>query len=397
MDDLKKKILILLISILTIFLITVLFIFNKSIYDKEKKNLQDKLIIINNAHERFNFFEVPDKNPIFIGDELYEVTFDRFRNIDKIFSFHPDGLNYEEVKNLINNNKSKINNKKIDSLYKNDYIFILNRSGNLLIIGNQKTKNYLNGELIKSVIIFIFLETIIILSSLKITKWIVKPVYDSFEKQKQFIYDASHELKTPISIIGASIETLEKHPKETKWIETIKDENERMSKLISNLLDLSKSENKKEIYNQVNLSKIIEKKALSFESLIFENNLKLDVIIEKDILFNCSEEQIKELLNILVDNAIKHSLKESKITISLSKEKNNIILIVKNRGESIPKEEREKIFERFYRIDKSRNRDENRHGLGLSIAKNIVLNHDGSIKVECSSGYTSFIIEFKQN
>lgn len=103
----------------------------------------------------------------------------------------------------------------------------------------------------------------------------------------------------------------------------------------------------------------------------------------------------KELLNILVDNAIKHSLENSNISINLYKEKNNIILSVKNRGKEIPIDEREKIFERFYRTDESRNRDENRYGLGLSIAKNIVENHKGIIKVECEDGYTSFITKFK--
>ena len=113
-------------------------------------------------------------------------------------------------------------------------------------------------------------------------------------------------------------------------------------------------------------------------------------------MFNCNEDRIKELLSILMDNAIKHSLPNSQITVKLSKEKNNIYLSVKNKGKEIPVSEREKIFERFYRLDKSRNRDDNRYGIGLSIAKNIVINHNGTISVNCKDGYTTFIVNFKQ-
>ena len=266
------------------------------------------------------------------------------------------------------------------------------------MVNNTSTKSYLLKELFKSILVFITLETIQVIISLNITKRIVKPVNESFIRQKQFIYDASHELKTPIAIISASAEMLEKNPKEKKWLDNIKTENNRMNKLVISLLDLSKSENIKEneVYTSVNLSKVIKNKALTFESLIYENSLELDVYVVNDIMFNCNEDRIKELLSILMDNAIKHSLPNSQITVKLSKEKNNIYLAVKNKGKEIPISEREKIFERFYRLDKSRNRDDNRYGIGLSIAKNIVINHNGTINVNCKDGYTTFIVNFKQ-
>lgn len=197
----------------------------------------------------------------------------------------------------------------------------------------------------------------------------------------------------------ASVETLENNPEEKKWLENIKEETNNMNKLVSNLLELSKTENieNKEIYTEINLSKLIENKSLSFESVMFENKVELNLDIEKEINFQCDQDRIKELLSILLDNAIKHSVNNSKITVTLFKEKDIINLWIKNKGESIPKEEREKIFERFYRIDKSRNRNTNRYGLGLSIAKNIVNNHNGEIHVDCSHGYTTFKVIFKQN
>lgn len=105
---------------------------------------------------------------------------------------------------------------------------------------------------------------------------------------------------------------------------------------------------------------------------------------------------IKQLIEILLDNAIKHAEKGSIINVNLLEESNNITILVKNKGEEIPKGEEEKIFERFYRIDKSRNRNDNRYGLGLAIAKNIVTNHNGKISAFSKDGITTFKILFKR-
>ena len=226
-----------------------------------------------------------------------------------------------------------------------------------------------------------------------LTNWAIKPALEALDNQKQFVADASHELKTPIAVIMANSEALENEPNEKKWLNNIKSEAERMNDLISDLLDMARLENSnnKEIYQTENLSKLVEMSILTFESLIYEKNIKLDYVIDENISLNCNGSQIKQLVAILIDNAINHSdLKNGEIDIILKKEKINIILEVKNKGKEIPKEEREKIFERFYRADESRNRNSNRYGLGLAIAKNIVLNHNGKISVDYLSGYTVF-------
>lgn len=392
MNNLGQKIFHLLIIILTTFLSSIFIAFNLSIYNKEYNDLKEKFMIINSTIQKNSY------NPIFMENEVYVVIFNRAGNIDKIINYSSNDLTDSEIKELVINNVNKINSKKIESLYTSDYVFMETKEGNLIMVNNTSTKSYLLKELFKSILVFITLETIQVIISLNITKRIVKPVNEAFIRQKQFIYDASHELKTPIAIISASAEMLEKNPKEKKWLNNIKTENNRMNKLVISLLDLSKSENIKEneVYTNVNLSKVIKNKALTFESLIYENSLELDVDVVNDIMFNCNEDRIKELLSILMDNAIKHSLPNSQITVKLSKEKNNIYLSVKNKGKEIPVSEREKIFERFYRLDKSRNRDDNRYGIGLSIAKNIVINHNGAICVNCKDGYTTFIVNFKQ-
>ena len=145
-----------------------------------------------------------------------------------------------------------------------------------------------------------------------------------------------------------------------------------------------------------NLSKIVEKRALVFESLAFENNVNIELHIDNDIMLKCSKIEIDEVVSILIDNAIKHSYKNSVIKVNLYKDKNNIVLDIINNGNDIPSDECDKIFERFYRSDKSRNRDSNRYGLGLAIAKNIVNNHEGQIKVFSNDNFTTFRVIFKQ-
>ncbi|MCM1370704.1 MAG: HAMP domain-containing histidine kinase [Clostridium sp.] len=399
MKKLTNKTFILLISILTIFLISILIIFNVSIYNKEYKELEDKLMRVTNTHEKFNPSRNDLSNPMFMDMEVYVVSFDIKGNIVNINNYSNAGLTEQEIINLANKNKSKSKIGKLDNLYFNKYIFSLNPNNDLIIVNNTNTMEYLISNLYKTFIIFIILELVIVYISNILTKWLTRPVEESFDKQRQFISDASHELKTPISIIMASAEALEDNPNEKRWLDNIKSESERMNKLIIDLLNLSKSDSmeQKEIYSEVNLSKLIKNKALSFESLMFESNLELNLNIEKDIMFKCNQDGIKELLSILIDNAIKHGYKKSKIEVNLSKNKELINLSVKNRGDSIPKEEQQKIFDRFYRIDKSRNRNSNRYGLGLAIAKNIVNKHNGNIFVNCKNGYTTFTIEFKYN
>ena len=230
------------------------------------------------------------------------------------------------------------------------------------------------------------------------TKNITKPAEDAFKKQKDFIADASHELKTPLAVIMASSDELKNDKKNKKYVDNIKYESERMNNLIKSLLDLSKLENGISIdnYKEENISKIIEKVSLTFEAVAFEQNIEIETNIEKNITFKCSKDEIERLISILLDNAIKHSYKDSTIIVNLSKDKNSINIEITNSGDPIKAGDEEKIFERFYRADKSRNREANRYGLGLAIAKNIVTNHNGTIKAYSKDKKTTFKINLKK-
>ncbi len=408
MKKLKNKVFFVIFFILTIFLVSILVIFNSQSYGQEVSNIKENLMrmddvkvknpVPNNNIQSNNFND--EKEPkIFMDSTVYTVILGQDFNIVDVVNHTTNNVTDDEIKqiaeNIINKNDSK--NMQIGNLYFDSYSYLFTRNNDsLVIIDNSKAQDKLIQILKTSIFMFAGLELIIILISVNLTKWIIKPVIESFNKQKQFIEDASHELKTPISVIIASAEALENEPEEKKWLDNIKSESERMSNLVSDLLDMAKSENGiKEQYTNENLSKLVECSVLTFESLIYEKDIKLDYNIEENINFTCNSNQIKQVIGILIDNAIKHSCLKGEIKINLKKEKGNIVLTVTNKGKEIPKEEQEKIFERFYRGDESRNRNENRYGLGLAIAKNIVTNHNGKIGVISENGYTTFKIIFK--
>lgn len=413
MEKLKKKVFSVIFIILTIFLISILGIFNYQNYSQRASDVKSNLMRMNNRENGPDNENITQKklnenlpetknneNPqIFMDSTIYTILLDENQNIKDVINHTTEEISNDQIKEIAENilkNKGE-ENIKIGNLYIDNYSYSLsNDNTSLVIIDNTNTKERLIQTLKTSIMIFIILEIVIVISSKLITNWIIKPVVETFNKQKQFIADASHELKTPLAVIMASSEALENEPEEKKWLENIKSESERMNNLISNLLELARTESGiKEQYSNENLSKLVEKSILTFESLSYEKNIKLDYNISENINFVCNGDQIKQVVGILMDNAIKHSSKDGEIKVGLKKEKNNIVLTVGNKGQEIPKEQRDKIFERFYRGDASRNRNDNRYGLGLAIAKNIVQNYNGSISVDFENGYNIFKIIFK--
>lgn len=250
-------------------------------------------------------------------------------------------------------------------------------------------------NLFTSIIVFFIFTFFFFLIAKFLTDWIVKPAEENFEKQKTFIADASHELKTPLSVIVASSDALMQMPKEKKWIKNIQTEANRMNLLINKLLNLAKSEDISNSSLQTgNLSSVVELTALTFEGRAIEKNIKINLEIEPNIQFVFDEEDIKQLIEILLDNAIKHSYENKSISLTLKLINKNIILEVTNIGAEIPAGDEEKIFERFYRSDASRNTAKNRFGLGLAIAKNIVLKHNGKIMAKSNDSSTKFTVKF---
>lgn len=407
MKKLKIKVFATIYLLFTIFVILLLSLFNYQNYKTEYSSIKNTLLKMNefNFNNRFNNKAIlNDKdiddlnNRIVINYEVYTVLLNFDNSVRNIIN-HGNIVNDENLTNVIDKiRKSKISKLQINNLYFSKYSYNYRYGSSIVIINNQNISNRLLLNLSVSIGLFVVFEIILAYFTRLITTWIIRPVEDTFNKQRDFIADASHELKTPLAIIMASSDSLENEKVKSKYLDNIKNESERMNKLITSLLDLSKSENGIDMsnYNVANLSKLVEKSCLTFEGVAYEKGVLIDMNIDENINFKCNSFEITEVIGILLDNAIKHSYDNSKITVNLGKKKEFIILEVINQGEAIPHDECDKIFERFYRRDKSRNRNSNRYGLGLAILKNIVNNHNGKVTASSSGGYTTFKVCFKK-
>lgn len=412
MEKLRDKIFYTVFFIVSIFIILIVLFFNFQIYHKEYNGIKDNLIrmeeLLSNIEKSNNIKpsndkELPSndlKKRIIMDYNFYTILLDKDNNIIDRISHNENGLNdniMEVAEDIVDDNEDKDSEIKIRGLYFSEVAYNFNSGNFLIIVDTSFIQNRLLSVLSLSIILLGLALLLIYYFSKKITEWIIKPVEDSFNKQKEFVANASHELKTPLSVIMASVDCLEVDKKNEKWLNNLRVESDRMNNLITRLLDLSKLENMedKSTYILNDLSKIALKRTLIFEGLAFENKVEIESNIEKEIMLKCNQVEIDELVGIIIDNAIKHSFVNSKIRVNLYRKKNNIILDVINEGEPIIEDECDKIFERFYRSDKSRNRSANRYGLGLAIAKNIVSNHDGEIKAFSENGETTFRVIFK--
>ena len=398
MKKLKNKIFLVLFLMLTIFVLMILIIYNVILYINEFNGLKESVDTIESITSRpFYQTDFYDKELMFMDLDVYVIRFDRDMNITSVYNYSDDDLTSEDIVNITKQYNKSYSRLEQINLFSAKYVLLMNPRNELIIINIEDINAKLVLSAQVSILIFVLIELLTVYIVKMLTNWLIRPVEEAFLKQKQFIFDASHELKTPLSVIMTSAECLSKNPKETKWLDNIQSETERMNKLVLDLLNLAKYDNSYEnrVLSVIDLSKLVEKSVLTFESLIYDKGLNLKYHIDQDVNFKCVDSEMKQLVEILVDNAIKHAYDKSTITVDLIKKKDEISLVVKNRGDKIPKEEQSKIFERFYRSDNSRNRNENRFGLGLAIAKNIVLSHNGKIYVECKNGYTSFISTFK--
>lgn len=248
--------------------------------------------------------------------------------------------------------------------------------------------NYIESECARIWLITLgcgfLLSAIVFALSIVLSGIAVKPVENSIEEQKRFIADASHELKTPLSVISANNKILlseaSEDGKEREWLISTDEEVRRMSAIIKDMLSLAHSESlKEEEKTSVDLSKTAQRICLQFEAVAYDKNVELDSDIQSGITFNASEELIKRLMGILLDNAVKYEPEGGRVSVKLSRQGGKIVFSVNNKGSVISKEDIPHVFERFYRADKSRSSEG--AGLGLSIARSIAEIHKGTIKV----------------
>lgn len=420
MKKLRNKLFITIFTMMTLFSLCFAALFNYQMYEEEKYDLREAFIKIDSIGEdggketdrenaapedvaRDERQSEPmeaqgDIDDMLLNSSIYNVILDNDGFISEIIGGRDneggDSLIRQFVKeNIIKNNIYKDAGKIVfGNLYTADCSYMIQKHNKLLVSDNESIRESLTSRLKLSGAALIIIEILILLFARLLTSWIIRPVEEAFSKQKSFIEDASHELKTPLTVIIANAEALD-DTAGSKWSQNIKSEAERMNTLVHKLLYLAGIEERARIeYRDEDLSKLVEGCVMTFESIAFEKKLTLEENIEKGIFYKCDGDDIRQLLMILLDNAVDHCSNRGRIEVILKAVKRSVVISIRNTGEAIAKEEEKLIFERFYRSDASRNRDGGHYGLGLAIAKSIVQIYDGEITASSDSGITEFRI-----
>jgi len=390
---LRTKMILLNIAVVALVMVTIIFLISfssVSILRRQAENMKAR--IEETGLSIWQRSDSPDNTPI-LGNKVIVVPVDEQGEMTTVYDFQrfpEEGLrqtlfelideNFPDMRYIKNDEREffTFNLKYEDKTF---YFFI-----------DATQERELNRQIIQNTL-FIGAGAIvlIILASMFLTKRALLPIKDAWNKQKKFISDASHELRTPVAVIKTNMEVIqgdeESTVKEQKnWMDNINFEIGRMTGLIDNLLFLSKMDkSNSEKYTMIgDLGTIIERVSLNIQKLAEEKGLTIFKEL-KTTSVNVPETDIERLAVILMENAVKYTEK-GKITVKTYIEDNNCILSVEDTGKGIDEKEQVKIFERFYRADQDRSRKTGGYGLGLAIAKSIVDNYKGKIEVKSKPG-----------
>ncbi len=230
------------------------------------------------------------------------------------------------------------------------------------------------------------------------SKRAIDPVVRSARQQKQFITDASHELKTPLTVMTTSLKVLEMEVGKSKWIDKAYAQTEKMTELVNSLVTLSRMDEEEPPITlaDFDLSAAVSETAESFRDSALAEGHELRTEISQGIVYHGDEAAIRQLVSILLDNAVKYALPGGEISLSVQKEHRGVVIRQENPCEPIAEKDLEKLFDRFFRADQSRSAEKKGFGVGLSIARGIVEAHKGSISARCPrEGQIEFTAELK--
>ncbi|QSX04773.1 hypothetical protein JYG23_08635 [Sedimentibacter sp. zth1] len=403
-----------------IFVISGIYFITKIVYEDQTRKIMEqeaiKVQIYNNDPIKIEDlitnarYKALQSRILYFGKEDLRsnyISYDKSLNI-----LHVKGEDEGIVKNIIDfaieslaEKKDSYNRKDIDGktyrIY-TKYIASLSTPRVIQIYENSEGENYF-WMFLKTVLLLIGAIALVLLLTISyiFTGKALKPVKETWHKQKEFIADASHELRTPLTVIQTNLDVMMSDEEGTiieneMWLDNAYSETQVMANLIDQLLTLAKvdaNETKME-WLELSLTEIVENVTDNMDIMAKNKNLKMVTDIQDDVIIKGDYDKIRRLVVILVDNAIKYT-EEGFVSVKLSIEKNKKVLYIQDSGLGISNDDQKRIFDRFFRSDKARNRKFGGTGLGLSIAKWIVNSHRASIDVESKIGEGStFIVKF---
>lgn len=340
----------------------------------------------------------PDKMPDNIRLPFFTVKIEDDGDITAFGSDYYDLTDKELLKKLVDSVDDRAKETGVLSEYDLRYIKSDNGRMKAIVFADiSSEKAMIRGLIRNSVIIGLIGYVVFFLISLLLAKWVTKPVEKTWNEQKQFIADASHELKTPLTVIMTNAEMLsDKSYSDSDrdgFTQNILSTSKRMRGLVESLLELARLDNNRAKIKlvAVDLSKLTNDSILPFEPLFYENDMELSAEIDNNIKVEGDKDKLRQVINILLDNALKYSDPADKVTVKLKQYSSECTLSVSGLGTPLTKEDLENIFKRFYRVDQARN-DGKSYGLGLSIADSIIKEHNGKIWGESENGYNTFFV-----
>ncbi len=302
-------------------------------------------------------------------------------------------------------NTALLSDQEIGELEAHDlrYLKAVSPMGFTIVFSDTTTESSTLKHLFYSCLVIFFAATIVFLGiSILLSHWVIKPVANAWDQQRQFVADASHELKTPLSVIMTNAELMQNEDigedERRKYSHNILGVTYQMRTLVENMLEMARVDNGtvKMKFVALDFSQLISDAALSFQLLYEEKGLGLRCAIPEGIQLHGSEQHLYQVLDVLLDNALKYSAPGGMVSVDLAQSGRACTLSVASPGEPISKEDLKNIFKRFYRADKARAMNGS-YGLGLSIAESIVEAHKGKIWAESESGYNIFFVQLPLN
>lgn len=375
----KFTFLVFLISLIT--LLTIDISLNIGVRIRSRTRLEDQVsMILKNENDKFGKNDFMNRYIIII------------KSNDNYIIHHDRGFEMDES-NILNYGKEIFNLNSDNGYYNNFYYQI---DGNKLIMIDAKS------EIDSSYIVFLISSIVssaalafITLSAFIFSNYVIKPYEQLYKSQRRFLTDASHELKTPLSIIQADLDVLESQNLNNKWIESASKQTERMKKLILEMITLNKLEELSTNYpkDKFDISSSILEVIDNYEGMKFEKNVTFKYEIPENINIIANQELCIKLFSVLLDNSFKYVNENGYISVVLKDNHKKVVLTVENSASDLDEEKIQHCFDRFYTFDSSRAKTKSGFGIGLSIAKAIVEEHGGEIKAYTINDKTAIRFE----